>query len=76
VVSSGRSTRLPFFNLAPARTSDQLNAAATPAARPKINAMLRAGGDFVVATLRLAGSFDNLGVNLAHAIIAQLRELR
>ena len=39
-------------------------------------AELRAGGDFVVPTRRLASSFGDLGADLAHAIIAQLRERR
>ena len=39
-------------------------------------AELRAGGDFVVLTRRLAGSFGDLGADLAHAIIAQLRQRR
>jgi hypothetical protein len=39
-------------------------------------AELRAGGDFVVPTRRLAGSFGDLGADLAHAIIAQLRQRR
>ncbi|MCV7152411.1 DUF4062 domain-containing protein [Mycolicibacterium pyrenivorans] len=37
-------------------------------------AELRAGGDFVVPTHRLTSSFGDLGADLAHAIIAQLRE--
>lgn len=36
-------------------------------------AELRAGGDIVVPTRRLAGSFGDLGADLGHAIIAQLR---
>jgi hypothetical protein len=39
-------------------------------------AELRAGGGFVVPTRRLAGSFGDLGADLAYAIIAQLRERR
>ena len=39
-------------------------------------AELRAGGDFVIPTRRLASSFGDLGADLAHAIIAQLRERR
>jgi hypothetical protein len=39
-------------------------------------AELRAGGDFVVPTRRLASSFGDLGADLAHAIIAQLRKRR
>lgn len=39
-------------------------------------AELRAGGDFVIPTRRLAGSFGDLGADLAHAIITQLRERR
>jgi Domain of unknown function (DUF4062) len=37
---------------------------------------LRAGGDFVVPTHRLTSSFGDLGADLAHAVIAQLRERR
>ncbi|MBB5168257.1 DUF4062 domain-containing protein [Mycobacterium sp. AZCC_0083] len=37
-------------------------------------AELRAGGDFVVPTGRLASSFGDLGADLAHAIIAELRK--
>jgi hypothetical protein len=39
-------------------------------------AELRAGGDFVVPTRRLAGSFGDLGADLAHAIIAELHKRR
>jgi hypothetical protein len=39
-------------------------------------AELRAGGDFVVPTRRVANSFGDLGADLAHTIIAQLRERR
>jgi hypothetical protein len=39
-------------------------------------AELRAGGDFVVPTRRIASSFGDVGADLAHAIIAQLRERR
>lgn len=39
-------------------------------------AELRAGGDFVVPTRRLASSFGDLGADLAHTIIAQLRQRR
>jgi Domain of unknown function (DUF4062) len=39
-------------------------------------AELRAGGDFVVPTRRLASSFGDLGADLAHARIAQLRQRR
>jgi len=37
---------------------------------------LRAGGDFVVPTRRLTSFFGDLGADLAHAVIAQLRERR
>ena len=37
-------------------------------------AELRAGGDFVVPARRLTSSFGDLGADLAHAVIAQLRE--
>jgi hypothetical protein len=37
---------------------------------------LRAGGDFVVPTRRLTSSFGDLGADLAHAVIAQLRGRR
>lgn len=37
---------------------------------------LRAGGDFVVPTRRLTSSFGDLGTDLAHAVISQLRERR
>lgn len=39
-------------------------------------AELKAGGDFLVPTRRLANSFGDLGADLAHTIIAQLRERR
>jgi hypothetical protein len=39
-------------------------------------AELRAGGDFLVPTHRLASSFGDLGADLAHDIIGQLRERR
>ena len=39
-------------------------------------AELRAGGDFVAPTGRLASSFGDLGADLAHAIVAELREQR
>jgi hypothetical protein len=39
-------------------------------------AELRAGGDFVVPTHRLTSSFGDVGADLAHAVIAQLRERR
>jgi hypothetical protein len=34
------------------------------------------GGDFVVAAHRLVGSFGDPGADLAHDILADLRELR
>ncbi len=37
---------------------------------------LRAGADFVVPTSRLASAVGDLGADLAHAVIAQLRERR
>jgi len=37
---------------------------------------LRAGGDFVIPTRRLKSGFGDLGADLAHAVIAQLRERR
>jgi hypothetical protein len=39
-------------------------------------AELRAGGDFLVPTRWLASSFGDLGADLAHAIVGQLRERR
>jgi hypothetical protein len=39
-------------------------------------AEIRAGGDFVVPTRRLASSFGDLGADLAHAIVARLRQRR
>lgn len=39
-------------------------------------AELRVGGDFVVPIRRLGSSFGDLGADLAHAIIAQLRQRR